>query len=162
MLGDDHWRTVELIAGVAGFYRTQGRYEEAEPLLLEVLETRNRVFGRDNPNSIVAMNELAKLYRDQGRLDEAEKLYRETFDIRRRVQGVGHAATLDSMYDLACISALRGDQGSALDWLRQSVNVGYANADSMSQDPDLESLHGSDFDALVEQARQNAAAQRAD
>jgi len=32
----------------------------------------------------------------------------------------------------------------------------------MAQDSDLESLHGPEFDALVERARKNAAKQRAD
>jgi hypothetical protein len=47
-----------------------------------------------------------------------------------------------------------------MDWLRQSVGAGLEDAERMSQDPDLESLRGSEFDALVEHARQNAAAAR--
>jgi hypothetical protein len=52
--------------------------------------------------------------------------------------------------------------GPIQDWLRQSVEAGFAQADLIVQDPDLESLHGPEFDAVVEQVRQNAAAQRAE
>ena len=48
-----------------------------------------------------------------------------------------------------------------MDWLRQAVNSGYEKADWMSQDSDLELLHGSEFDGLVERVRQNASALRA-
>ena len=54
-----------------------------------------------------------------------------------------------------------GDRAKTLDWLHQAVEAGYANADWMTKDSDLESLHGPEFDALVERARQNAADQRA-
>ena len=48
-----------------------------------------------------------------------------------------------------------------MDWLRQAVNAGWAEADWMAKDSDLETLHSPEFDALVERARQNAAAQKA-
>jgi len=54
-----------------------------------------------------------------------------------------------------------GDRGKALGWLRQSVEAGYADADWMAKDSDLESLHGPEFDALIERARRNAADRRA-
>ena len=49
-----------------------------------------------------------------------------------------------------------------MEWLRWSVETGYANADWMVQDPDLEALRGLEFDALVQVARKNAMAKRAD
>ena len=49
-----------------------------------------------------------------------------------------------------------------MDWLRQSIAAGYSNADSIVKDSELESVHGSEFDALVEDVRQNAAEQLAD
>lgn len=48
-----------------------------------------------------------------------------------------------------------------MDWLRQSIDAGFANADWMVQDSDLETLHGPEFDALVERARENLAKQQA-
>jgi hypothetical protein len=47
-------------------------------------------------------------------------------------------------------------------WLRQNVEGGELDAEYMAGDPELKSLHGPEFDALVEQVRRNAAAARAE
>jgi hypothetical protein len=36
-----------------------------------------------------------------------------------------------------------------VDWLRQAVDAGFADADAMATDSDLTSLHGPEFDAIV-------------
>jgi hypothetical protein len=103
------------------------------------------------------MVNLGELYKDLSRYTEAELLYVETLEARRRVLGNDHPDTLESLYRLSRLNSLRGDAGRAMDWLRQAVEGGYANADRMAKDTDLESLHGREFDALVAHARQNAA-----
>ncbi len=107
-------------------------------------------------------NKYAKPYRNQGRYDEAETLYREALETQKRVLGDDHPETLWSIYGLGCVEALRGDRNAALEWLRQTVERGFTDADWMAKDSDLESLHGDPaFEALVERARENAAKQPA-
>jgi tetratricopeptide (TPR) repeat protein len=159
--GDDHPHTLSSKHNLAVLYWNQGRYDEAEPLYLETLEARKRVLGDDHPDTLKSMNNLAILYVDQGRYDEAEPILIETLEIRKRVLGDDHPDTASTLYDLACLETLRGDRAKAMDWLGQSVDAGYANADHMGKGSDLESLHGPEFNALVERARQNAEAQRA-
>jgi len=36
-----------------------------------------------------------------------------------------------------------------MDWLRQAVDAGWADADHVATDSDLTSLHGPEFDAIV-------------
>ena len=48
-----------------------------------------------------------------------------------------------------------------VDRLQQAIEAGYFNADGMARDPELELLHGPEFDVLVQHARRNAAAARA-
>ncbi len=67
-----------------------------------------------------------------------------------------------TLYNLACFEAVQGNPAKAMNWLRQSVDAGFNAADWMPQDSDLESIHGSEFNTLVERARQSAADQRAD
>jgi tetratricopeptide (TPR) repeat protein len=141
-------------------YENQGRYDEAEPLYLTTLETQERVLGDDHPNTLASMNALAGLYRAQGRYDEAEPLYLETLEARKRVLGDDHPDTASTLYGLACLEALRGERGKGIGWLQQAVEAGFKKADQMAEDADLEPLHGPEFDALVERAREKAAAQR--
>ena len=162
MLGDDHPETLRSIGNLGNLYWSQGRLSEAEPLFLECAEGQKRVHGDDHPETLSARNNLALLYQNLGRYEEAEPLYLEVLKARRRVLGDNHPITATTLYNLACFEAVQGNAARALSWLRQSVDAGFNAADWMDQDSDLESLHGSEFDALVERARRNAANQRAD
>jgi tetratricopeptide (TPR) repeat protein len=73
---------------LAGLYRSQGKWAEAEPLYDEALAIRRTLFG-DRPNNDLAasLNNLAGLYRSQGKWAEAEPLYDEALAICRTLFG---------------------------------------------------------------------------
>ncbi|NIV49142.1 MAG: tetratricopeptide repeat protein [Gammaproteobacteria bacterium] len=160
VLGADDPDTLSSMNNLAGLYRSQGRYAEAEPLYLETLATRKRLLGGEHPQTLRSMSNLASLYASQGRYAEAEPLLLETLAARVRVLGDKHPQTAGTLYNLSCLEALRGDRPRAMDWLEQAVDAGLAVADHMARDPDLKSLHGPEFDALVERARENARKQQ--
>ena len=68
---------------LALLYASQGRTEEAEPLLRETLQLRREVLGPRHPDTLQSINTLAFLYRSQGRHGEAEPLYREALETAR-------------------------------------------------------------------------------
>jgi hypothetical protein len=76
------------------------------------------------------------------------------------VLGGKHPQTAGTAYNLACLEALRGNPQRAMEWLEQAVGAGFAVADHMARDPDLTSLHGPEFDALLALARNNSLRQR--
>ena len=79
---------------------------------------------------------------------------------QKRVFGPRDAVTAGTMYNLACFeAAARGNRTTAMEWLERSVGAGYEHAEWMAEDSDPEILHGPDFDALVERARENAGIQ---
>jgi hypothetical protein len=80
---------------------SDGRYEEAEELFVEVMETRKRVLGDEHPDTLTSMANLAATYRNQGRWNEAEKLEVQVMETRKRVLGDEHPDTLRSMANLA-------------------------------------------------------------
>ncbi|KAL5041390.1 hypothetical protein BDW71DRAFT_191978, partial [Aspergillus fruticulosus] len=79
----------------------QGRWNEAEKLEVEVLETRKAVLGAKHPDTLTSMANLASTYRKQGRWNEAEKLEVEVLETRKAVLGAEHPSTLTSMANLA-------------------------------------------------------------
>ncbi len=79
---------------LAYLYKSQGRYSEAEPLYLEALEMRKRLFTGDHPNVASSLNNLAGLYYSQGRYSEAELLYLDALAMSERVQGTNHPNTI--------------------------------------------------------------------
>ncbi len=104
------------------------------------------------------MANLAETYSKEGRDSDAEKLGRETLAIRRRVLGPRHPDTVDSEYGLGGMAARAGRRDEALDWLRQSIEHGFRDADRMSKDVDLAPLRGDpEFKRLLALARTPAA-----
>jgi hypothetical protein len=60
---------------LALLYKTQGRYGEAEPLYSGARMIAERIYGSENPATLIFVNNLASLYVDLGRYREAEPLF---------------------------------------------------------------------------------------
>ena len=88
-------------------YTNLGMYDEAQPLLQRALETRRKLLGRDDADTLTTTNQLANVYRYQGQLAAAEPLYVEVSQRRRRVLGPEHPDTLHADFDLASIFGLQ-------------------------------------------------------
>jgi len=96
-----------LQATIGDVYTGLGLYKDAQPLLTTALETRKRVVGPDNPDTLATANALANLYWYQGKYGEAESLYRDIVERRTRVLGADHPDTLRANYDLASLYAMQ-------------------------------------------------------
>ncbi|KAH8598603.1 hypothetical protein B0O99DRAFT_505943 [Bisporella sp. PMI_857] len=84
------------MANLASTYRNQGRWNEAEDLDVQVIETRKRVLGPEHPDTLTSMANLASTYRHQGRGIDALKLMEECVMLRARTIGTNHPDTLSS------------------------------------------------------------------
>jgi tetratricopeptide (TPR) repeat protein len=81
--------------------RSDGRYNEAEELFVQVMETRKGVLGDEHPDTLASMENLASTYRNQGRWKAAEGLSVQVLETRKRVLGDEHPDTLTSIAHLA-------------------------------------------------------------
>ncbi|MFM7425444.1 MAG: tetratricopeptide repeat protein [Elainella sp.] len=86
---------------LAGLYRAQGRYAEAEPLLLRALDITEQQLGAGHPHVARGLNNLAELYRAQGRYAEAELLHLRALDITEQQLGSDHPDVALSLNNLA-------------------------------------------------------------
>jgi hypothetical protein len=80
---------------------SDGRYNEAEELFLQVMETRKRVLGEEHPGTLNSMANLASTFWNQGRWKEAEELEVQIMETSLRVLGDEHPSTLTGMNNLA-------------------------------------------------------------
>lgn len=114
--GPGDLRTVTLQSRLANSLFRAGRFTEAEPLYLLVLQQRAEQLGDEDPATLGSLNNLGLLYVAQGRYAEAEPLYLRALEARRRVQGDFHAGTLGTMENLANLYAIQGryDEGVRL------------------------------------------------
>ncbi|MDB9521957.1 tetratricopeptide repeat protein [Dolichospermum circinale CS-1225] len=98
---------------LASLYDNQGKYSEAEPLLLDALEMRKRLFTNDHPDVASSLNNLAILYKNQGKYSKAEFLYLEALEMRRRLFTGDHPAVATSLNNLAVLYKNQGKYSEA-------------------------------------------------
>lgn len=131
---DDHGRRLEQ----AGIYRSSGDHEAAIAIYRSMLE--------NNPDDIVAENQLAATYFAAQRWQEAGAAYVEsakTPSLRPR-----------ALYNAACAYARAGDRDRAFDCLEGASDAGFHNAAWIQHDDDLKTLRDDPrFEHLLEHMR---------
>jgi tetratricopeptide (TPR) repeat protein len=96
------------LTALAGLYKGQGKYVEAESLYMECLDVMRAALGEDHPHTLSSMNNLAMIYKSQGKYVEAESLYVKCLDVMRSALGENHPDTLTSMNNLAMLYYSQG------------------------------------------------------
>lgn len=70
---------------LADIYIKQGRYEEAESMLLQALNTLKDIPGVDEEEPISTLHHLlGNVYRKQGKLEDADREYGRVYEIIER------------------------------------------------------------------------------
>ncbi|KAJ5536023.1 hypothetical protein N7513_009209 [Penicillium frequentans] len=101
MFGLESEKTLESSEMLAGAYEKGGRWDEAEQLEVQVIETRKTRLGADHPDTLTSMGNLALALWNQGRWKEAEQLEVQVIETRKTRLGADHPNTLTSMANLA-------------------------------------------------------------
>lgn len=71
--GGNHPDVASILNDLAGLYKKQGRYPEAEPLYQQVLRLRRSLLGEQHPDVATSLNNLAVLDGDSLRDSKAER-----------------------------------------------------------------------------------------
>ncbi|MFN9170927.1 MAG: tetratricopeptide repeat protein [Dolichospermum sp.] len=98
---------------LADLYYNQGKYSEAEPLYLDALEMRKRLFTGDYPDVASSLNNLAGLYYKQGRHSEAEPLLLDALEMRKQLFTGDHPDVATSLNNLALLYNNQGKYSEA-------------------------------------------------
>lgn len=103
VLGNNDIETLGTCSDLASLYRFTGRFDLAEPLLIECVTTSSALFGDYHPNAIISRNNLANLCCDQKKYTEAEELYSACVTLSREAVGETHPTTLQYMNNLGLL-----------------------------------------------------------
>ncbi|ERF69453.1 hypothetical protein EPUS_07857 [Endocarpon pusillum Z07020] len=123
VLGRENVETSYSLGMLALTYTGQGRWKEAEELVVQVMETRKRVLGQEHPDTLTIMANLALTYSNQGRWKEAEELEMQVMETRKRVLGQEHPDTLNIMNNLALTMKEQGRKGEAIKLMTECVQL---------------------------------------
>jgi tetratricopeptide (TPR) repeat protein len=94
ILDDEDADIMADVARQSLIYSNSGRYEEAEELQKQVIDSRKHVLGQDHPSTLEAMAELASMYKRHRRYMEAEELLIQVLRQRKIVLGEDHLSTI--------------------------------------------------------------------
>jgi hypothetical protein len=83
------------MVNLASTYRNQGRWDAAEELDVQVMETRKKKLGADHPSMLTSMANLASTFWNQNRWDAAEELDLQVMETCQT--GAGHPSTLTNI-----------------------------------------------------------------
>jgi lipopolysaccharide biosynthesis regulator YciM len=81
---------------LASTYRSQGRWEEAESLFVQVMETSKSKLGADHPDTLTSMNNLAFTFKGRGEGEKAIRLMEECVEKQKQSLDPNHPYTKDS------------------------------------------------------------------
>ncbi|HMJ21887.1 MAG TPA: serine/threonine-protein kinase [Terriglobales bacterium] len=156
--GREHPETLSTEASLALTLRSERHYPEAEKIQRELLDIRRRVLGPEHQDTLGAMQDLALTLSYRNQYGAAKKLFQEAIATAASVQGGPSVSS--AWYSFARGAATAGSRDEAFQYLRQAIDNGYSNVESMGSDKELKSLRDEPrFAALIAQARERAKAE---
>ncbi|KUM55983.1 hypothetical protein ACN42_g11249, partial [Penicillium freii] len=106
--GEDRLNTATLLSNCGWFLDLQGAYKEAEAMYRQALEAREKVFGREHPDTLGCVSNLGSVLGRQGKYEEAEAMHRRALEAREKVFGGEHLSTLTSVNNLGLVLDKQG------------------------------------------------------
>lgn len=104
-------------------YRRQGRLADAEPLLVEALETGRDAFCPENPKLLYFRVDAALLYAEVGKPELAEALYRESLTATEQALGPDHPDVAANLNELAGMLVAQRRFEEARDLYRRALAI---------------------------------------
>ena len=92
-MGDEHPDTALSLNNLAGLYRVQGKYKQAELLFQCALAIREQQLGPDHPDTASSQWWLASLAHEQGKYAKAKVLYEQALRVFEQQLGADHPNT---------------------------------------------------------------------
>ncbi len=122
MLGEEHPDTAIGYNNLAGVYKSQGKYREAEELYEKSLRIRERVLGEEHPDTAIGYNNLAGVYESQGKYKMAIPYFFKAYIILLDRLGIDHPHTQVVYDNLKYTFGLNNPEGNFEQWLAEHAS----------------------------------------
>ena len=124
---DDDEEAQEKIAWLyheAGFgYDYSGKYREALLWYHKARKIREKILGKEHPDTATTYNNIAGVYDIQGDYSKALEWYQKALDISEKVQGKEHPSTATTYNNIALVYSRQGDYNKALEWYQKALKI---------------------------------------
>ena len=116
-------RSSNLYNNLAGVYYAQGEYDKALEYYEKALVIREKVLGKDHPDTATTFNNMALVYRAQGEYDKALEYYEKSREIQEKVLGKDHPSTAITYNNLAGVYLAQGEYDKALEYYEKALEI---------------------------------------
>jgi tetratricopeptide (TPR) repeat protein len=103
----------EVLNRAGSYFHGRASFEQAKTLFEKVLAIREKVLGREHPETAKSLLNLGGLLQDYVHLSEARPLLERALSIREKVLGSEHPETARSLNNLARLLRQQGDLAGA-------------------------------------------------
>jgi len=101
----------------------QVEYKEALEWYKKALDIRERVLGKDHPDTATTYHNIALLHQYQRNDKEALEWYKKALDIRERVLGEEHPSIASTYGNIGCIYCRQGKRDDALELYKKVLAI---------------------------------------
>jgi tetratricopeptide (TPR) repeat protein len=122
-LGNEPGVRARLQETVGKVYTSLGALSEAEPMLVQALETRRRLPAGSPADIASSLHHLGHALALRARFDEAESSLEEALGMRRRVFGHSHPAVAQTLHWLGYVKGQKGDAATAEPLLQEALGM---------------------------------------
>ena len=147
LFGERNAETASTVSEIALAYTEERRLDEAEELLIWVIELRIDLFSTQSAQVAAALNNLALVHQYRREFDDAGSLMGRALQIRRNLP-TGQNRALGALYtNLGALMKLRGEPVEATQALRQALAI---QEDAIDRDhPEIAATLHDLADALI-------------
>jgi tetratricopeptide (TPR) repeat protein len=112
-----------LSAAIASFYNKSADYNASLVWYQKSLTVKEKVLGKDHPDTAITYNNIAGVYNNQGQYDLALEWYLKDLAISEKVLGKDHPDTATTYNNIAGVYDSQGQYDLALEWYQKSLTV---------------------------------------
>jgi len=113
----------EIRSVIGNTYSSLGKYNDAEPHLIESLVIRRRVLGDEHPDTLTSIHNMGNLLYQQGKYEEAMLYCAEALETQRRVLGDEHPDTLMSIDTMGRLLFEQGKYEEAMPFFAEAMET---------------------------------------
>jgi tetratricopeptide (TPR) repeat protein len=110
-----------VLTNAAWYMWMKGSYQAAEDTVLKAIKARERMLGREDPDTLMSVSILALVLQYKGKYEEAESMNRRALEGREKVLGKEHPSTLASVDNLALVLRYQGKYEEAEPMSRRAL-----------------------------------------
>jgi tetratricopeptide (TPR) repeat protein len=112
-----------LLKDYSQFLFDYGKYKEDEQVLLRLVFLREKMLGKEHPNTATSYNNIGTTYHYLGNHPKALEYYFKDLAISEKVLGKEHPSTATSYNNIGGVYKSQGDYTKALEYLQKALDI---------------------------------------